>query len=473
MSFQYSLRYSMTMPHRLTLVEMIEHIRERKLSPVELINAHLGQIAKLNPSLNAFVMQFPEEAMEAAARAPAGVLQGVPLTIKDSFDMQGLPTLCGSRFRLDHRASADSTAVARLKAAGAIIVGKTNCPEFLANWETDNFITGRTNNPWDLDRTAGGSSGGESAAIASFCSAGGIGSDGGGSIRVPAHFCGIAGLKPTPGRVPATGHFPEISHPGGLLGVAGPMARTVADVKLLFEVLSGHDPLDPFSAPVPLREASMENRCIGVLEQFLDDPVEPCMRSAVRKAARLLTSSGFRTDEFRPAGLERAREIWRFFFVEIAAPFTRDVVSGREADAHWTGKELMETTDPNRSITAREVVENLGARDRMRTALMKQMDRYPVLLMPVCATTAFRRQQRSWEIEGRQLGLLDLMSPVTPWNLLGMPGLVVPMDVAPDGLPIGVQLVGRPYDEELLLHLGEALERARGPFPAPTLGPAR
>ena len=459
----------MTMPHRLTLVEMIEHIRERKLSPVELVAAHLGQIAKLNPSLNAFVMQFQEEAMAAAVQAPTGVLQGVPLTIKDSFDMQGRPTFCGSCFRLDHKASADSTAVARLKAAGAIIVGKTNCPEFLANWETDNFITGRTNNPWDLDRTAGGSSGGESAAIASFCSAGGIGSDGGGSIRVPAHFCGIVGLKPTPGRVSATGHFPEISHPGGLLGVAGPMARTVADVKLLFEVLSGHDPLDPFSAPVPLRQVSMDNRCIGVLEQFLDDPVEPCMRSAVRKAARLLTSSGFRADEFRPAGLENAREIWRFFFVEIAAPFTRDVVSGRKAEAHWTGKELMETTDPNRIITAREVLENLGARDRMRTLLMKQMDRYPILLMPVCATTAFRHQQRSWEIGGRQLGLLDLMSPVTPWNLLGMPGLVVPMDITPEGLPIGVQLVGRPYDEELLLHLGEALERARGPFPAPTL----
>src|SRR5690606_4937318 len=143
-------------------------------------------------------------------------------------------------------ASVDSTAVKRLRSAGGIILGKTNCAEFLGNWETDNYITGRTNNPWNFSHTAGGSSGGESAAISAFFSAGGVGSDGGGSVRVPAHFCGIAGLKPTPGRIPATGHFPEISHPGGLLGVAGPMARTVKDVRMLFDVLAGYDPLDPF-----------------------------------------------------------------------------------------------------------------------------------------------------------------------------------------------------------------------------------
>ena len=149
-----------------------------------------------------------EEALAAAKQAEAavvrgdslGLLHGVPVTVKDSFDMAGLPTLAGSKFRLGHRGGVDATAVARLRAAGAIILGKTNCPEFLRSYETDNYVTGRTNNPWDLERTPGGSSGGEAAAIASFCSAGGIGSDGGGSIRVPAHFCGIAGLKPTPGR---------------------------------------------------------------------------------------------------------------------------------------------------------------------------------------------------------------------------------------------------------------------------------
>src|SRR3954454_17774136 len=165
------------MPHRLTLTEMVALIRQRKLSPVELVDAHIQQIEKQNPLLNAFVMQFPSEARAAARQAeldrPESGLYGIPLTIKDSFDIRDLPTLCGSRFRLEHRAKADSTAVKRIRAAGGIILGKTNCPEFLASWETDNYITGRTNNPWDLDRTPGGSSGGEAAAIAAFCSAGG------------------------------------------------------------------------------------------------------------------------------------------------------------------------------------------------------------------------------------------------------------------------------------------------------------
>src|SRR5882724_1044828 len=249
------------MSYRSSLCLMATMVRERRISPVELVEAHFRQIAKHNPKINAFVVLLEEEAHEAARQAEAvvtrggtpGLLHGVPVTVKDSFDMAGLPTLSGSKFRLGHRAAEDATAVARLRAAGAIILGKSNCPEFLSNYETDNYITGRTNNPWDVERTSGGSSGGESAAISAYFSAGGIGSDGGGSVRIPAHFCGIAGLKPTPGRVSAAGHFPVIGHPGGLLGVAGPIARTANDVRLLFAALAGYDSQDPFSAPVPLR----------------------------------------------------------------------------------------------------------------------------------------------------------------------------------------------------------------------------
>src|SRR5579864_79667 len=270
------------MPYRSSLCLMATMVRERRISPVELVDAHFRQIAKHNPRVNAFVLLLEEQAREAAKQAEAavmrgdalGLLHGVPVTVKDSFDTAGVPTLCGSKFRLGHRAEADATSVARLRAAGAIILGKTNCPEFLANYETDNFVTGRTNNPWDLERTPGGSSGGEAAAIASFCSAGGIGSDGGGSIRIPAHFCGIAGLKPTPGRVSAAGHVPVISHPGGLLGVAGPMARTVNDVGLLFAALAGYDTQDPFSAPVPLRNPEAGSLRIGLMQQFYDVPVQ-------------------------------------------------------------------------------------------------------------------------------------------------------------------------------------------------------
>src|SRR5579864_2111703 len=289
------------MPYRSSLCLMATMVRERRISPVELVDAHFRQIAKHNPRVNAFVLLLEEQAREAAKQAEAavmrgdalGLLHGVPVTVKDSFDTAGVPTLCGSKVRLGHRAAEDATSVARLRAAGAIILGKTNCPEFLSNYETDNYITGRTNNPWNLDYTPGGSSGGESAAISSFCSAGGIGSDGGGSVRIPAHFCGIVGLKPTPGRVSAAGHYPVISHPGGLMGVAGPMARTANDVRLLFAALTGYDSQDPFSAPVPLSTPLVAETRIGVMEQFYDVPVEAGTRDTVRKAAGILREIGF------------------------------------------------------------------------------------------------------------------------------------------------------------------------------------
>jgi len=175
------------------------------------------------------------------------------LSIKSSIDVQGLRCESGTKLRQGTIAAQDAPLVARLRQAGALILGVTNTPEMLMAWETDNLLYGRTNNPWDLSRTPGGSSGGEAAAIASGCSAGGVGSDGGGSIRVPAHFSGICGMKPTPGRVPATGHFPQSVGPFALIGVVGPMARTVADIKLLFEAMQGPDDGDPSAAPVPVR----------------------------------------------------------------------------------------------------------------------------------------------------------------------------------------------------------------------------
>jgi Asp-tRNA(Asn)/Glu-tRNA(Gln) amidotransferase A subunit family amidase len=458
------------MPHHLTLVQMAEQIRTRKLSPVELVTAHLEQIALHNPKLNAFVSIFAEQALEAAKQAegqsPAGPLHGVPVTIKDSFDVAGEPTLCGSRYRLHHRAATDSTAAARFRAAGAIPLGKTNCPEFLANYETDNFTTGRTNNPWDLTRTPGGSSGGESAAIASFMSAGGIGSDGGGSVRIPAHFTGIAALKPTPGRVSAAGHYPKICHPGGLLGVAGPMARNAADLRILFSVLAGYDPADPFAAPVPLRDPNLSNIRIGVAEQFYNVPVQEPIRKAVRKAAAALTQLKFAVEEFTPKGLERSPNLWWFFFGELPAPFTREIIAAGPEQAHWTGTEFVNSIS-REPISARTLVENLAARDAMRASLLRQMEDYPVLLMPPCGVTAFHHRERRWETATKSIGLFQAMMPVTPFNLLGLPSVVIPFDLTPDGLPVGIQLIGRPYEEEMLLELAVRLEET-----APGISPS-
>lgn len=459
----------------LSLTEMAAKIRAREISPVELVEAHIAQIDRHNSALNAFVLVEREQAIAKARTAEQqvvngaslGPLHGVPVTVKDSFDMAGLPTTCGSRFFRDLKARRDATAVRRMRHAGAIVLGKTNCPEFLANYETDNYIVGRTNNPWALDRTPGGSSGGESCAIAAFMSAGGIGSDGGGSIRVPAHFTGIAGLKPTPGRVSAAGHVPAINHPGGLLGVAGPMARTAADVRVLFEAMAGYDAEDPFSAPVPLRPAETGKVRIGVMEQFLAVPVQSGIRDAVQHAASCLRDLGFGVDEFHPEGVERAPNIWWFFFGELPSRITRELIAGREQDAHWTGTEFLKRALDAPEPNGRRVLEMLAERDHMRCHFLRQMEEFPILLAPACGVPAFRHNERRWPTPQKEIGLFEAMMPSTPFNLMGLPGMVIPFGRTAEGLPVGVQLIGRPWEEELLLDVAARMEEARGPFPGP------
>ncbi len=464
------------MPYRSSLTLMVSMVRDGAISPSELAEAHLEQIERRNPSLNAFTSVMADQARAEArerealmARGePLGLLHGVPVTVKDSFDVAGLPTRSGSRLRSATPVDRDAAVVARLRAEGAILLGKTNTPELLAHYETDNFITGRTNHPWDAGRTPGGSSGGEAAAIASFCSPGGVGTDGGGSIRVPAHFCGIAGLKPTPGRVPASGHFPSLGYPGGLLSVAGPMARNATDLRLLFAATAGFDAQDPFSTPVPLRRPELARPRIGVCEQFYAAPVDPAIRDAVRRAAALLESTGLEISEFAMAGMERAPNVWAFLFSGWPGVETRKWLEGRESEAHWTLLEFLPDAEPP---TAAQILQNLAARDRLRAALLRQMEDVPVLLMPVCGIAAFRHRERRWTVEGREIGLFQAMMPAMLANLLGLPAVTVPMSVTPDGLPAGVQLMGRPFEDELLLEVAIRLEEARGPFetgnPAP------
>lgn len=446
-------------------------VNEGAVSPTELVEAHLRQIEARAGELNAFVSVFADEARAAArereswlARGePLGLLHGVPLTVKDSFDIEGQATLTGSRLRVGHRASEDATAVARLRAEGAILLGRTNTPEMLANYETDNFITGRTNNPWDPSRTPGGSSGGEAAAIAAFCSPGGIGSDGGGSIRVPAHFCGIAGLKPTPGRVPATGHFPSLGNPMGLTSAVGPIARSANDLQLLFSALASFDERDPFSAPAPLVRPITAGARIGVWPQFYDVPVDPEIRAAVMEAARLLEEAHFPVDEFRPTALERAPNTWAFLFSQWPQLAARRMYEGREDDVHWTLSEFWSDTTP----TAEQVLLQLATRDRLRTSILRQMEGRAAILMPVCNVPAFEHRQRKWTINGQKIGLFQATLPAVIANVLGLPAVTVPMALSSDGLPLGIQLMGRPYGDELLLDIAIRLEEARGPWTGP------
>jgi Asp-tRNA(Asn)/Glu-tRNA(Gln) amidotransferase A subunit family amidase len=448
---------------------MAAMVRDGEVSPVELVEDHLLQIERENPRINAFVTVFGEEARAAARRAEAavsrgdllGMLHGIPVSVKDCFDIEGYPTLCGSRLRLGHRAAHDATAVARLRAEGAIILGKTNCPEFLGSYETDNYVTGRTNNPADPERTPGGSSGGEAAAIAAYCSAGGLGSDGGGSIRMPAHFTGIAGLKPTTGRISGTGHFPAIGHPWGMVTAAGPMARSVADLKLLFAALTDYDSRDPFSAPVPLRVPARSRPRIGIFGQFYDVPVQPLVAAAITRAARVLQTIGFPLEAFTPTGLERAPNLWWFFFGQLPAPFTRQLVQGHEDEVHWTATEALNRALQDPPPTAEQLVHNFAARDAMRAALLRQMEDVPVLLTPPCGITAFRHRERRWPAGEKSIGMFQAMMPSVIWNVLGFPAVAVPMGTTPEGLPVGVQLVARPWEDELLLEVAAELEEAR------------
>src|SRR5215471_4306745 len=306
--------------------QMATGIRNGNFSATELLEAHLHNIERWNSKLNAFVSVDQQRARFQAKEAdeavktgrPLGPLHGVPITIKSSIDVAGLLCETGTQIRKGYIAASDAPLVSRLKAAGAIVLGNTTVPEFLMAWETHSALYGRTNSPVDPERTPGGSSGGEAAAIAAYCSAGGIGSDGGGSIRVPAHFCGICGLKPTPGRIPATGHFPSSVGPFALIGVVGPMARTIRDLELMFDVVAGPDNGDPNAAPVALRKphkVALRQLRIGYFEDDGRTPVTRETRAAVQKAAQALRDDGFAVEPFVPDGLDEALRLWHVLFV--------------------------------------------------------------------------------------------------------------------------------------------------------------
>ena len=453
----------------LPAVEMAQQICEKKISPIELAEAHLEKIARLNPKLNAFV-QVDAERVRREARAAeqavirgdeVGPLHGVPISIKSSIEVAGLRCEAGTRLRAGVVATKDAPLVSRLRQAGAIILGVTNTPELLMAWETDNLLYGRTNNPWDLERTPGGSSGGEAAAVASGMSAGSVGSDGGGSIRVPAHFSGICGLKPTPGRIPSTGHFPKSDGPFALIGVVGPMARTVADLKLLFEIMQGPDNGDPCAAPVPVRwprESEVRNLRVGYFEDDGHTPVTAEIRAAIRQAADALRRDGFQVEPFRPDGLEEARNLWTDFFIKVAGKLISPMFREREPDKSPILRQFLEWSAAETELTGESLLDAWIGRDVVRAKFLVQMEKFPIFLCPAAAIPAFRHGERSWQVEGKTVHYLDAWSYSEWFNLLGNPAAVVPVRQSAEGLPIGVQIVGKPWEEERVLAIAAALE---------------
>ncbi|PYK07996.1 MAG: amidase [Verrucomicrobia bacterium] len=460
-----------------TLAEIVQEIRSKKISPVELVELHLQRIEHLEPKLNAFVHLDLEGARRqaraaetlASQGAQVGPLHGVSLTIKSCIDVAGWPCPAGSLPRKDYVAKQDAPLVSRLKAAGAILLGNTNTPEFLMAYETNNLLTGKTSNPWSFAYSSGGSSGGEAAAIASGCSAGGVGSDGGGSIRIPAHFCGICGLKPTPGRVPATGHFPPAAGAFSWIGVVGPMARTIADVRSLFEAMAGPDADDALSAPVPLRsynEADLRGMRVGILESDGLGVATPETRTAVAQAAKLLAERGFTVEPFHLNGLDRALDLWWFFFGPVIGHLFQQSIASQEDQISPMLREYLAFATSGNPITLEQFLKACADRDSLRAEILRQMQDTPILLSPVSTNPAFRHGQGNY-LPGE--GYLETMRFSQWLNLTGFPGASVPVTLSNDGLPIGVQVIGRPFEDELVLAVAEAIEQSRGPWQAPSL----
>lgn len=452
-------------------------IRSRSVSPVEVVEAHLERIERINPSLNA-IITLAGDAIDQARIAEAaltrgdevGLLHGVPLTIKDTIDTRGLRTTGGSRLLADHIPDRDATVVARLKVAGAIMLGKTNTPEMAIPYETDNPIFGRTNNPHNPLMTAGGSSGGEAAAIAACLSPAGLGSDLSGSIRVPAHFCGIAGLKPTAGRVPMDGHTPAPIGPLSLGASIGPMARQVRDLGLLFKVIAdatqSETKNDELCAAFSV--ASLAGTHVAVF--YGDDavPITEETFDTLKAAATALSDAGLEVNEAKPPGIAEGSRLWIDLFSRAAREQLQEMYRGRESEAGpLVSLTLRASTSVEDELGAKidraeTLARALVERDRLREDILRWMKTTPLILMPVGSVPAFAHGASRVDVRGESLSIFRAFGYAHAANVFGLPSAVVPAGRWAEGLPIGVQIVGRPFEEGTVLAAAAAIEEAHG-----------
>lgn len=449
--------------------DLAKRIADKELSPVEVMQSHLDRIEAVNPLLNAVVDLQGDEAMERARHAEAaaargeswGPLHGVPFTIKDCIDNEGVRTTRGSKLFEDHRPDEDATVVRRLLRAGGIFIGKTNMPEFALWWETGNLVHGFTENPWMIGCTAGGSSGGEAAAIASGMSPLGIGSDVGGSIRWPAHAVGIVGLKPTHGRVPLTGHFPET-----LLRYmhVGPMTRTVRDACLALSIIAGPDHADPYALPVPVPEFNaldddLPQLRIGFCPEGPFAPVMLEIQDVVERAAETLDGMGCDVErlDLPEWGERQAQDISMSFFLGEGAFDLDPIIEGRTDELAPSMRRRLDQPRPS----PEDYYRSVQGTEWLRQDIKRLFASYDLLLFPTSTTTAFEHDSTVISIDGQRVHGRNSLRVTVPFNLTGSPAVSVPFGWARDGLPIGIQLVGRHFDEATVLRAAAALEARR------------
>jgi aspartyl-tRNA(Asn)/glutamyl-tRNA(Gln) amidotransferase subunit A len=470
-----------------TARELVAAFRTRQMAPSEALEAALARVTRHEPRVHAFLhLDAPRARTEAATwdrRYAAGEdlppLAGVPVALKDNLCTRGAPTTCGSRILEGWRPPYDATVVARLRAAGAIVLGKTNMDEFAMGSSTEHSAFGPTRNPWELGRVPGGSSGGSAAAVAAGFVPLALGSDTGGSIRLPAGFCGVVGLKPTYGRVSRYGLVAFASS----LDQVGPLARDVEDCALLLGAIAGHDPLDSTSARLPtpdwqaaLRQDPRGLR-VGVVAETFGAGVAPGVAAAVREALRALEGLGLAVEEVTLPTLDAALPAYYLLApAEASANLAR--YDGMRFGLRAAGADLVDTyrqtrrqgfgPEVKRRIMLGTYALSAGYYDayylraqKVRTLVARDFERAfaraDVVAMPVAPTAAFAIGERA--SDPLQMYLADVFT--VPVNLAGLPGLALPCGFD-GGLPVGLQLVGRPFDEATLLRVGYAYQQATG-----------
>ncbi|MFI1995635.1 amidase [Actinoplanes sp. NPDC020271] len=450
---------------RLSATRQAAAVRAGDLSAVELTEQHLSRIAQVNPAINAITQLLADQALEDAAaidRNPAGPLAGVPFTVKENLAVAGVPTTHGASRLRNLVAAADAPPVARLRAAGAIVIGHSNMPTLtLAGMHSRSELFGDTVNPWDPARTPGGSSGGDGAAVATGMAALGLGNDSGGSVRIPAAFCGVAGLKPSYGRFPAD-HRLGADDPGWcsqMFVVDGPLARTVEDLRTAYEVLAGTDPRDPRAVAMPVDGDAVPGPVrVAVVTDPGDLGVHPTVARAIAGAAEALHDAGYVVEPV--ADVPRLHDALRAYQSMVMTEFAPAWPAIRPLlgeDAHRYIELGMAEHPP---VDAAEFLRLTGVRLGIQRAWGEFLQRFPLLLGPVFTQPPVEPGLESRNRAGR-IAVTEAMRLCTATSFLGLPAVAVPAGVQ-DGLPAGVQIVGRPYREDMCLTAAAAIERRLG-----------
>jgi aspartyl-tRNA(Asn)/glutamyl-tRNA(Gln) amidotransferase subunit A len=446
--------------------KLADLIRTKQVSPVEVVQAHLGRIEAVDPQINAIVT-LADGALEAARRAEAAVLagerlgplHGVPFTAKDSIDTEGVLTQRGSPIFKGRLPDRDATSVARMKQAGAILLGKTNLPEFSYWIESDNLLSGRSNNPWDLERTPGGSSGGESAAIAAGMSPIGLGTDLAISVRGPAAQTGITSMKATHGRVPMTGIWPRAPR---RFWHVGPMARSVRDIALAFSQLAGPDGQDAFASSTVLFDAGMGRQPfrqlrVGWMVGPGFGPVDPEVAATVKAAADALSNIGLSVEHVGIPALEKdfALDVFNRLHVMEMKPAFREATAGRRDDELYKMAKTMLSL-PDTSME--DYIEAEQAAERLRDGYADYFSRYDALITHVLPIPAHKHGVEKFVIDGQTVDATYLQGATVPLNVTGLPGVSMRFGTSSEGLPINVQIVGKWQAESTILHVASLLE---------------